>query len=186
MQRLFTKKLPGYQGLNYPARLEKAGLCTLELRRLRAELYFCYKILHGLIATPLDKFFTLDRSGLTRGHSLKLKPIIPRLDIRLYFFSYRVVNVWNSLSPSTVEAASFNSFGALLNSECLDSFLILKNWQSHWVCITFNDFIIWRYTRCLQDHYTVDYTRRCVQTVKNRSTYEAQRVCRTRCLSFGF
>ena len=58
-----------------------------------------------------EEFFTLDRSGLTRGHSWKLKPITPRLDIKLYFFSYRVVNVWNSLSPSTVEAASFNALG---------------------------------------------------------------------------
>ena len=108
MQRLLKKKLPGYQGLNYTARLEIAGLCTLELKRLRADLYFCYTILHGLIATPIDKFFTLDRSGLTRGHSWKLKPITPRLDIRLYFFSYRVVNVWNSLSPSTVGIASIH------------------------------------------------------------------------------
>ena len=127
VQRIFTKKLPGYQGLNYPARLEKAGLCTLELRRLRADLCFCYKILHNLIDTPIEKLFSLDRSGVTRGHNWKLKPTTPRLETRLHFFSFRVVNVWNSLSPPTVDATSFNSFRALLMTECLDPFLVIKN-----------------------------------------------------------
>ncbi len=121
------KKLPGYQGLNYPARLEKAGLCTLELRRLRADLCLCYKIIHGYIDTPINKFFVLDNSGITRGHKWKLKPATPRLDTRLHFFSFRVVNAWNSLSAPTVDASSFNAFRALLMSECLDSFLIIKN-----------------------------------------------------------
>ena len=129
VQRLFTKRLPGYQGLNYAARLDKAGLSTLELRRLRADLYFCYKILHGLIDTPINNFFTLDRPGdrPTRGHSWKIKPITPRLDTRLHFFSFRIVNAWNSLSPSTVEANSFIAFRALLRSECLDSFLFITS-----------------------------------------------------------
>ena len=30
VQRVFRKKMPGYQGLRYMARLEKAGPCTLE------------------------------------------------------------------------------------------------------------------------------------------------------------
>ncbi len=129
VQRLFTKRLPGYQGLNYAARLDKAGLSTLELRRLRADLYFCYKILHGLIDTPINNFFTLDRPGdrPTRGHSWKIKPITPRLDTRLHFFSFRIVNAWNSLSPSTVEANSFIAFRALLRSECLDAFLFITS-----------------------------------------------------------
>ena len=121
------KKLAGYQGLSYLARLDKARLHTLELRRLRADLCFCYKILHGLIDTPIHTFFVLDRSGLTRGHKWKLKPITPRLDTRLYFFSFRVVNVWNALSPPTVDATTFNSFRVSLMSECLDSFLTIKD-----------------------------------------------------------
>ena len=37
VQRMFTKRLIGFEGLNYPNRLEKAGMCTLELRRLHAD-----------------------------------------------------------------------------------------------------------------------------------------------------
>jgi hypothetical protein len=114
VQRMFTKKLSGYQGLNYTARLEKAGLCTLELRRLRADLCLCYKILHGQIDTPIKNLFEVDSSNQTRGHNMKLKSLVPRLDSRLHFYSLRVVNPWNHLSQSTVEASSFESFKARL------------------------------------------------------------------------
>jgi hypothetical protein len=46
VQRMFTKRLIGFEGLNYPDRLEKAEMCTLELRRLHADLCLCYNILH--------------------------------------------------------------------------------------------------------------------------------------------
>ena len=127
VQRFFTKKLPGFQGLNYVARMEKANLRTLELRRLWADLCFCYKIVHGLTDTPIDKFFVLDRTGQTRGHNWKIKPTTPRLDTRLHFFSFRVVNPWNSLSPHTVEADSFESFRTRLRLECLDNFVCIKS-----------------------------------------------------------
>src|SRR5271163_1019944 len=124
---MFTKKLPGFQGLGYMARLEKAGLCTLELRRLWADLCFCYKILHGLIDTPVTNFFEIDNARQTRGHSWKLKLRTPRLDSRLHFYSFRVIKPWNALSESTVSANSFETFRALLRLECLDKFLTVKS-----------------------------------------------------------
>ena len=127
VQRLFTKKLPGYQGLGYMARLEKAGLCTLELRRLRADLCFCYKILRKLIDTPIGNFFEIDNTRSTRGHHWKLKTVTPRLECRLIFFSYRIIKPWNSLSAITVDANSIESFSALLRLECLDKFLTIKS-----------------------------------------------------------
>ena len=69
VQRMFTKKLPGYQGLSYTARLEKAGLCTLVLRRLRADLCLCYKMLHGQVDTSIQNFLNLikldNQEGIT-------------------------------------------------------------------------------------------------------------------------
>ncbi len=127
VQRVFTKKLPGYQGLGYIARLDQAGLCTLELRRLRADLCFCYKILHKLIDTPISNFFQIDNARSTRGHHWKLKSVTPRLECRLNFFSYRIVKPWNSLSEITVNANSTESFCALLRLECLDKFLTIKS-----------------------------------------------------------
>ena len=126
MQRLFTKRLPGFQGLGYLDRLQKAGLYTLELRRLWADLCFCCKILRGYVDTRTDQFFVLDKSGITRGHNWKLKSQNARLDSRSHFFSHRVIRVWNSLSPDTVNAASICSFRARLKLESFDSFLIIK------------------------------------------------------------
>jgi len=126
VQRLFTKRLPGFQGLGYMARLQKANLYTLELRRMWADLCFCYKILRGHVDTPIENFFVLDKSGQTRGHNWKLKTKAARLDSRLHFFSCRVVGVWNSLSPATVNASSIESFKTLLCLEKLDSFLVIK------------------------------------------------------------
>ena len=126
VQRVFTKKLLGFEGLNYPARLGKAGLDTLELRRLRADLCLCYNILNGRIDTPVSSFFIFD-SSKTRGHSRKLKILAPRLDSILYFFSHRIVRVWNSLSDKSVSANSIGSFKAFLKLKSLSKFLKVKS-----------------------------------------------------------
>jgi len=45
-----------------------------------------------------------------RGHHMKLKVHRNRLQLRQCFFSQRVVNVWNKLPASVVEASSVNVF----------------------------------------------------------------------------
>ena len=125
VQRMFTKRLSGYNGLNYPKRLERAGLCSLELRRLHADLSLCYNILHQKLGTEIDKFFQRDTSSKTRGHTWKLKISVPRLDSRLHYFSYRIINAWNALSQSTVDSSSIASFKSNLKMENLDNFLTI-------------------------------------------------------------
>ena len=107
---MFTKRLTGYAGLSYPERLEKAGLITLELRRLHADLCLCYNILHGNLDTEIRTFFNIDSSCKTRGHTWKIKISAPRLDSRNHYFSYRVINAWNALSQKTVDSNSIASF----------------------------------------------------------------------------
>ena len=51
----------------------------------------------------------------TKGHNLKLQKSRSRLDVRKYFFSQRVVNLWNDLSKEVVEAPSVDSFKSRLN-----------------------------------------------------------------------
>jgi len=124
VQRMFTKRLKGFQNLTYAERLEKSGLCSLELRRLKADLVLCYKILHDAVNIDQHNLFSIEPSGLTRGHGLKLRSKRPRLDTRKSFYGYRVVSVWNHLNPSTVWAASLQSFKNLLDSEDLSQFLL--------------------------------------------------------------
>ena len=57
VQRLYTKRLPGFGGLSYTERLKRLNLLSLELRRLHADLIYCYKIVFGLTNLSPGDFF---------------------------------------------------------------------------------------------------------------------------------
>ena len=101
VKRAFTERLTGYNGLNYPARLKKAGLCSLKLRRSHADLCLCYNLLHGNIETDIRNFFEIGAPSISRGHKWKLKNPTPC--IRLNFFCHSINQCWNALQPDTVE-----------------------------------------------------------------------------------
>ena len=54
VQRLFTRKLPNLKNVPYNERLKMLCLPSLELRRLRADLLLCYKILNGLMSGEVN------------------------------------------------------------------------------------------------------------------------------------
>ena len=70
-----------------------------------------YKFMRGLDKVDSETFFDRNRD-LTRGHIWKLKKRVAKRDNRKYFFSNRVVDVWNSLDKKIVEARSIHSFKA--------------------------------------------------------------------------
>ena len=49
VQRRFTKRIPGMKNHTYYQRLRALGIESLELRRLRADLLFTYKLVFGLL-----------------------------------------------------------------------------------------------------------------------------------------
>ena len=110
VQRRFTKSLPGFHTKSYAERLRTLSLDTLELRRLKSDLYLAYSILNGLVQFDPDTFFTLRKDDRTRGHPFKLVVNKFNTDWRKYYFANRVVNVWNSLSESVVSATSLSCF----------------------------------------------------------------------------
>jgi hypothetical protein len=125
VQRMFTKRLKGFEGLSYPERLLKANLNSLEIRRLRADLTLCYKILHNHVCIDFSKLFEIIKNDRTRGHSFRLRSLtIPKLDTRLHFFGYRVISAWNRLAALCVEAPSVQSFKNLLSIEDLSGSLM--------------------------------------------------------------
>ena len=91
---------------------------TLSYRRLRGDLIETYKILHGIYDPETVQFMKLQdeyapnmpmtRSG-TRN-DMKLFQNAPRLDVRKYSFSVRVVKAWNHLNHDIINAPSVNSF----------------------------------------------------------------------------
>ena len=56
VKRNFTIRLEGLKELPYEERLNKCGLVSLELRRLRKDLALCYQIIEGQIALDFKEF----------------------------------------------------------------------------------------------------------------------------------
>ena len=61
--------MPGHSNYNYNERLTLLNLPSLELRRLRLDLIWCYKISFGLISIDSADLFEVRQATATRGHS---------------------------------------------------------------------------------------------------------------------
>jgi len=66
-------------------------------------------MVHRLSAVSLSKFFNLARST-TRGHIWKLVKSHSNTDMRLHFFSSRVLRRWNTLPQEAFDSSSINAF----------------------------------------------------------------------------
>ena len=49
VQKQFTKKIVGLEGLNYPQRLAKLNIPSLEFRQIRGDLIEVFKVTHNNI-----------------------------------------------------------------------------------------------------------------------------------------
>ena len=111
VQRNFTRRLRGLGDLTYMGSLDKLGLETLEERRIKFDLLEAFKIIKGFSVLRFEDFFEFKIDPRTRGHPLQLRlPRTPRLDSQKYFFSNRVVRVWNDLPIDCVNAKCTNVF----------------------------------------------------------------------------
>jgi len=108
VQRKFTKRLHGYRDLSYDERLKRLNLDSLELRRIKADLILCYKIIFGVVNLNIQDFFDLATTS-TRGHQFKLYKHFSSCSARSSFFSQRVVNIWNRL-PVGVNFSTLRTF----------------------------------------------------------------------------
>ena len=114
VQRRATSLLGSLKNLSYPERLRKLGLPSLEHRRKRGDMIDTYKYIHGFYDCARPKL-PFSEVSQTRGNSLKLRTDYSRLNVRKYYFSQRVVSLWNSLPDGVVTAPSINSFKARLD-----------------------------------------------------------------------
>jgi len=72
-------------------------------------------MIHNYYDTRASVKLNFNPDGSTRGNKFKLQKEMCRYGIRKYSFSYRVVNVWNSLLDYVLEADSVNSFKSRLD-----------------------------------------------------------------------
>ena len=115
VQRRATRMAIECKGHSYEQRLAMMKLTTLETRRLRADLLEVFKIMRGMEGVREEVFFTRSAES-RRGHELKLYKRRAKLDVGKYRFGNRVVNDWNSLPTSVVEADTINSFKGKLDT----------------------------------------------------------------------
>ena len=110
VQRRATKMVQAIKHFPYPDRLKYLDLPTLVYRRRRADLLQVFRYFSGLDQYKGENIFILDRSKITRGHSLRLMKQRANTTVRQKSLSFRVVNDWNSLPEAVVTAVSVNSF----------------------------------------------------------------------------
>ena len=113
--------IPDLHNLSYETRLQRLHLTTLETRRIRSDMIEVFKIVHGFEDIEPGIFFSFSDSA-TRGHPFKIYKQFSRLNLRKYFFSQRVVDIWNSLPDSAVSASAVNEFKGHLD-KFLDPFV---------------------------------------------------------------
>ena len=130
VQRRFTKRLPGMQNFTYHQRLVSLSLDSLELRRIRLDLIYTYKIVFGLCDLRMTDFFSKATCLTLRGHQHRLYLPTTRNSARYNFYSHRIIGAWNSLP---VEKVNFNSLNSFRNSLSSDILVYLCKLNFAWV-----------------------------------------------------
>ena len=118
VQRRFIKRIPCTKNLTYCQRLRGLGIESLELRRLRADLLFTYKLVFGILDMDVSEFFTTQFDDKRRGHCYKLYLPSCKSCVRYNCFSHRVIRFWNVLP----ECVTYNAFKQSLTSNVLVKF----------------------------------------------------------------
>ena len=120
VQMRAVNQISGLQGRSYEEKLKELGLNSLESKRERFDLIHTFKILNGNDAVDSGIWFRQvgnEVLQITRNTSYhrNLVPTRSKTDQRNYFFSNRVVEVWNALPIPIKEAPTLNKFKLLLD-----------------------------------------------------------------------
>ena len=103
--------------MTYGERLRYLDLFFFQDRFLRSDLILVWKIVHGLCVVWSGTFFTFLPHITTRGDPYKLFIHRANLEVRIRFFSFRIVDEWNALSAETVSATSLETFKHILHRD---------------------------------------------------------------------
>jgi hypothetical protein len=106
VQRSLSKRLPSLSSYSYFERLAILNLESLELRRLRFDLLYYYKVLHNLTPfAPSEVYNVYTPLESSRSNAPYLMKPAKASNALLSSFFRRNVDAWNSL-PSSLEHAS--------------------------------------------------------------------------------
>ena len=106
VQRRATKLLQNISHLGYPERLAALNLPTLVYCHIRGNMIKTFKILNNIYDSRVTNFLSKSNFSTTRGHSFKLFVQHANFNIRKWFFSIRIVYIWNRLPSNVVNASN--------------------------------------------------------------------------------
>ena len=107
-----TKLINGFGKLSYQERLSKLNLPTLAFRRLRGDMIETYKHFNKYDRSILPPSFK-PRNRPSRNHKFQIQPIRPKdgeRGIHNNSFYCRVIDTWNRLPKTVVEASTIDTF----------------------------------------------------------------------------
>jgi ribonuclease P/MRP protein subunit RPP40 len=89
-RQIFKRSFPERSRTAYANRLLLLGIPSLEMRRVRADLVMCYKIVHKEVDVNRDAFFRIKvRGNNGRALSIDVPPAKYSLDCQRYSFAHR-------------------------------------------------------------------------------------------------
>ena len=124
VQRSFSRRVYGMSALDYSARLSKLKLDPLELRRIKADLIFVYKLLYVLFDVGFSVFFNFSVTTSTRGNGLKLQAVNVKSRICRNSFANRIVRIWNCLPYTVIHSSTLKHFKTEINSSKINAMLL--------------------------------------------------------------
>ena len=123
IQRRATKLINSIRNLDYPTRLKRTNLSTLEVRRVRGDMIQLFKAAKGFerINWLNDPFQKTNTSK--RRHPLQIsREIVKNSNIRHNFLPNRASSTWNSLPLNCTHSSTLNQFKNRLDKLCLNSY----------------------------------------------------------------
>ena len=102
--------------MSYTDRLLRLKLPTLKYRRL-GDMIKVFKIAHDIYGPDASLKLAYHSDSITRGNKYKLSNHRFHYDLRKYYFSAHIVNIWNGLPNHVVDVNTVNFF-----KTCLDRF----------------------------------------------------------------
>ena len=115
-----TKLIPSLRNKPYHERLSVLDLFSLKKRRLRGQLIECFKILKGFDNINSSNLFTPAPEVGTRSNGMKLKGTRVNLDVTKNFFTFNIIDFWNSLPTDVVASTTINMFKERLDKHLKD------------------------------------------------------------------
>jgi len=115
IQKRATKRVIKLKNKSYIDRLIYLNLPTLKYRCLQGDMIEVFKITNNIYDTTVAPDLIFNERANTRGNHYKLQNHSFHYDLRKHFFSACIVNIWNSLPNSIVDAYTVNAFKARLD-----------------------------------------------------------------------